>query len=205
MVIQSPVDIINILTSNGNFLAYLIIFILGCIEGPTVAAIAGFAASLGYLNLWIVLALAIFGGIIPDCLLYLLGRFLRVLEVEKIAFYFGLNKNKVAWLERNIKKHSIKSVILIKFIPPLPIPGLILTGFMRLDFKKFFLTQAAINILGGVAFTLVGFYSGLFAGNILKSLRVTEFLLPVFVAIIVLIYILSKWAFGHLSRILKTI
>lgn len=199
------VDIATLIINHNLFTVYLILFLIMCIEGPTITTIAAFAAYLGYLNIWIVLALAIFGSIIPDCAWYFIGRSLRNKSVERVTSNFGLSKERVLWLEKNIKNHSIKSVIIVKLVPPLPIPGLILTGFMRMHFKKFFLTQAAINIIGGTLFTLLGFYSGLLTDSALKYLRFGELMLPAFILIIIGLYFLSKLAFGHLSRILKTL
>ncbi len=196
-------DINNLLTlleNHGQVLPYLVIFILQFFEGPTVIIFAAFAASLGYLNIWIVIILAILSGVIPDTILYLIGKYIRASSLKKIATRFGLNDSRMIWLENKIKKHPVKSIIVIKHVPPLPIPGLILTGFMNMNFKKFFLTQAILNIIGVIVFASIGFYSGLLTNNILKYIKFSELLLPIFIIGIIIIYFLNKYILKHLSK-----
>ena len=203
-MITSLADITSLLSVHGSVFVYSLIFLCMFFEGPTIIYLCSFAASLGYLNIGIILLLGILGGIIPDLLLYGIGRSLRTHRIEKIGAYFGLHKKKIAWLEMNIKKNAIKSIFIIKLVPSLPIPGLLLCGFMRMDFKKFFLTQLSINILAPVIFALAGFYSGRLVDTILHYFRFSELLIVVFVVLIIAFYYLSIYAKGFVSRKLRS-
>lgn len=196
-------NIIDTLSANGEFLTYIILFGIMCFEGPTIVTVAAFASSQGYLNPWIILLLGIFGGIIPDLLLYTLGRSLRVDSIERIVHVFGLNKRRIEWLEEKLKKHAIKSVMIIKLVPPLPIPGLILTGFMKVDLKKFLFAQIMLNTIGTLVFFVIGFYSGILTGKVADYLKIGEIIIPAIIICIIIVYFVSKYMNRKLLKILK--
>jgi membrane protein DedA with SNARE-associated domain len=202
---DSPSYIFELIGSHGLLTAYIAIFIIMCLEGQIIVIIAAFAASLGYLNVWFVFILAVLGGVIPDSILYIIGRSIRNRTMEKFVSHFGLSKNRIAWLENKIKAHSIKSVAIVKIVPPLPVPGLILCGFTKMNFRKFFLAQVTINILGSAIFVLIGFYSGTLTSELFRYLNIGEFLLPAFIALILGFYFLSKYALKHLSNFFETV
>lgn len=62
---------------------YFFMFIGIIIEGPIVTSSAGFAASLGYFNVWIVLLLSVLGNLIGDIAHYFFGRFFRKKIIDK--------------------------------------------------------------------------------------------------------------------------
>lgn len=183
----------------GAFLAsmsgysYIILFILMFIEGPMTAFAASFAAALGYFNIWIILVLFILGSQIPDVLIFKLGGFLRGGAVERFVSYFGLSKSRIKWLERNARRHTIKTMLIIKTVPPLPAPGILLSGFSKMQFKKFFWTDLIYNIVYSAIFIFLGYYSGLAADTSLKFFKIGEYLLPVAVILIIGVYLLIRW------------
>lgn len=203
MVIGGLTDILDILSSQGLFLAYVVLFLLKCFEGPVVSYFAAFAASLGYFNIWIIFILSVLGGVIPDTLLFLLGSSLRGKKVERFVSYFGLSEKRIKWLEENIHKHSIKTIFVVKHVPPLPVPGILLFGFMKMDFLKFFIVSTILNVFGSILFVVLGYYSGIFTANILEYLKLGNFLVPVLVLFIIAVYFLSKYFYRHLADFLK--
>jgi membrane-associated protein len=162
------------------------------IEGPIVAYISSFAAALGYFNVWILIPLFILGNQIPDILIFKIGGLLRGKTVEKYVSYFGLHKKRIKWLEKNINKHSIKTIILIKSVPPLPLPGIIISGFMKMPFKKFFWIDLIYNIFYAILFITLGYYSGLVTNMSLKYFKLGEYILPIAVILTIIVYILIR-------------
>jgi membrane protein DedA with SNARE-associated domain len=200
MVVGNLADILDLISAQGLFFAYTFLFILKCIEGPVISYFAAFASSLGYFNIWII---SVFSGIIPDTLLFLFGRCLRGKKIEKFVSYFGLSERRMLWIEENIKKHSIKTILVVKHVPPLPVPGILLFGFMKMDFLKFFIVSTIMNILGSVLFVGLGYYSGILTDSALKYLKASEFLIPVLVLLGIGAYFLSKFLYLNLSKFLK--
>lgn len=172
---------------------YLIMFILMFIEGPIVAFVASFLAALGYFNIWIILPLFILGNQIPDILIFKLGGYLREKTIERYLNYFGLNNNKIHSIEINLHNNFIKTFILIKTIPPLPAPGILLSGYMKIPFKKFFLIDFIFNIGYAIIFISLGYYSGLAANASLKYFQLGELLIPLGILLTFILYYLIKF------------
>lgn len=198
--IINPQNILSFVMNNNS---YVIIFILMFIEGPIVAYASSFAAALGYFNVWILIPLFILGNQIPDVLIFKIGGLLRGKTVEKYVSYFGLHKRRIKWLEKNINKHSIKTIILIKSIPPLPLPGIIISGFMKMPFKKFFWIDLIYNILYAILFIALGYYSGLVTNMSLKYFKLGELLIPIAIILIIGVYLLIKWIDRKMAKDLK--
>jgi len=193
-------DLIASIISIVDLNKYLLVFIIMFLEGPTIAFLAGFSASVGYFNLWIILLLAVLGNLIPDMILYGIGRVFRGSALKKFFVFIGLHNGRIRWLKKNINKHSIKTISLIKLVPPLPLPGLILTGFLKVNFKKFFLIALIFNIIFGSLFVLLGFYSGITVNVILKYLKLGEYVLPLALILGVAVYLLVNFISKKISK-----
>lgn len=172
---------------------YILVFFIMVLEGPSIAFLAGFSASLGYFKLWILLLLAIFGNLLPDLGLYGIGKLLRGPSMRKLFGFVGLSKRRISWLEENINKHTIKTISLVKLIPPLPLPGLIMAGFLNVNFKKFFLVSLVFDLFAGAFFVLLGYYSGITLSALTHYLKLGNYVLLIALFITVLIYFLVKF------------
>ena len=203
MISIDPSDIFNILASHGTILSYTIILILMLAEGPIVNYVAALVASLGYLDIWVVFFLAIFGNQIPDILLYFLGRKFKRRYFEKFASHFWISKKRIRWLEKNIKKHSLKVLFSFKVIPNLPIPGLILCGFAKVPFRKFFLATLVMNVAFAIVYSFLGFYSGVLVISYTRYFNLAAYLIPIMILLIILIYFFTKRLYLALAKISK--
>jgi len=108
------------------------------IEGPIATYVAAFAASAGLLNIYIIFILAVFGNLIPDCFFFFVGRHSRVKAVESFLESFWINKSRIKKIEKGLHKHIKKSIVVLKLTPGLGIPGILLAGFTKVPFRKFF-------------------------------------------------------------------
>jgi len=204
MVLNSMINTLNILQSHGNFVSYIIIYCLMFIEGPIVTYIASFASALGYFNIWIILILAILGNLVPEIIVYKIGGLLRRKNTaEKFVSYFGLHKKRIKWLEKNLKKHFIKTLFVIKAVPPLPTPGILLCGFLKVPFKKFILADIVFDIIYTVIFVSLGYYSGIAVSEFLNYFKLTECLLITALILIVLFYFLIKAVYSKIASKIK--
>lgn len=173
-------------------LSYFIIFILMCLEGPIITFAAAFAASGGYVNVWIIFILAVFGNFIPDMLFFLLGRTLKIKTIGKIDSYFAISRKKISSLERNIKNHSIKTIAIVKLVPLLAIPGLILIGFMKVPPKKFIIADFILNMVFAILFVSLGYYSGITISAFATYVKRSEIVIPIALIIIGAIYYILR-------------
>ena len=179
---------------------YIIMFILMFIEGPIVAFVASFLAALGYFNVWIILPLFILGNQIPDILIFQLGKYLREKTIEKYLHYFGLTSEKIHAIEKNLHNHFVKTLVIIKTVPPLPAPGILLCGYMKIPFKRFFWTDLVFNVSYAIIFVSLGYYSGLAANTSLKYFQLGELLIPLGVLLAFGLYFLIKWMYSKFEK-----
>jgi len=172
--------------------SYLLIFILMIVEGPVTTVAAAFASSLGIFNIYIIIILSTLGNLIPDTLLYFIGRFSRGPKVERYLIKLGFKKNRIEQIDSGFKKHAGKTLVFAKLTPTLPVLGLILSGFTKVPIKKFFLIDILFNITSAIIFVGIGFYFGVVSASILKYLKIREYVLLFIIPLAVLVYFLYK-------------
>jgi membrane protein DedA with SNARE-associated domain len=172
---------------------YLILFLIMFLEGPIITYAAAFLASQGIFNVWIVFLLSVFGNVIPDTILFLSGQHSRTKTIEKISAYFGMNESRIQKMEKGFYNHTGKSIILFKFIPGLAIPGLMLAGFSKVPFKKFFIASTIFNVSSAIIFTLLGFYSGITISSFLKYLKLEKYILIILVVSVISVYFIIRY------------
>jgi len=192
MAIEGLQDILPILTTHSLFMSYFIIFLLMFFEGPIVAYLASILAAWGYLNIWIIFIIYILGNQIPDIVYYFLGRFARKGFIERIICKFGLNEERMLWLEKIIKKHSIKTMLLIKFVPIFSLPGILISGFIKMSLTKFFWINLVINFILAVIFCSLGFYSGTAINYLPGDIKKIQYILPAVLLFVGALYLIIK-------------
>ena len=188
MVFDELIGLINIIQMN----SYFFIFIIMVIEGPVVSIISAYLASLGFLNVWIILIISILGNLIPDIFLYFIGRYSRTKKIESYIKRFGLKDCQIINIEENIKKHFGKTFSLIKITPMLPVPGLILVGFSRIPFKKFLIIDILFNLMVSTIFILFGYYFGYAIDSIFKYFRIGQFSIFGLILLIGVVYLVYR-------------
>jgi membrane protein DedA with SNARE-associated domain len=166
---------------------YALLFIAMLIEGPFVTAAAAFAAALGFLNVYAVFTLSLFGNLIPDAVYYAIGFWGREQFVDKYGNYFGATKKNIARLEKMLEKHSGKSLITIKLVPLLSTPGLIVAGIMKMNLKKYIFWSIAITVPISLFYLLIGYYSGAAYDQIVRYANIGGYLIVAAIIIISLI------------------
>ena len=173
------------------------------IQGSVVTMIASFMASLGLLNIYYVLILAFLGNFIPDVTLFFLGRSMRKKAVENLISRAGLSKTNLIYLEKNLKKHLKKAIFLIKITPFIPLPGIMLAGFLKIPFKRFFSVSILVDVITIAISALIGFSSGILGLNILRALQLEKYLVPLALIIIILLLWLTKLLYRYLVKNIK--
>ncbi len=147
---------------------YWLVFLIMVYEGPLITTIAAFAASLGIFNIFIIFILSVLGNFIGDIIYYYIGKFSRRSVIDKYFKKFNMGSGLIKKVELRLQKSPGKALTIIKIIPPLPTPGLILAGVINMDIKIFLWYSFIISFFYSLVFTLVGFYAG-FAFNSIFS------------------------------------
>ena len=90
---------------------YAIIFPIAVIEGPTVSIIAGSLAQAGYMNVFYVYALIVFGDMVGDTIYYCIGRFGGLYFIRRWNHILKIDTTKVVKLEKTFNTHGVKLLI----------------------------------------------------------------------------------------------
>ena len=139
---------------------YPLLFIVMLIEGPVITAAAAFAAALHYMNIWVVLLLSILANFIPDIIYYAIGYWGREKFLDKYGHYIGITPERIAATEKLAEQHSGKSLFMIKMVPLLATPGLILVGATKMDIKKYAFWSIVIIVPSSLLYLIIGYYFG---------------------------------------------
>ncbi len=173
---------------------YWILLPLAIIEGPVVTLVAGFLASLGFLNVYLVYPIVLIGDIIGDTLFYFFGKHGTFGMVHKYGRWFGLTESRLVSVQQKyFTDHSSlwKIITLSKITQAPSAVVLFLCGMMHVDFKKYAVITVINNIFKTLTLLLLGYFFGLSHLFLSHNLRwAWVVLLPLF---FVLLYLVS----GH--------
>ena len=181
---------------------YPLLFIVMLIEGPVVTAAGAFAAALHYMNVWIVLLLSILANLIPDLVYYAIGYWGRESFINKYGHYIGITPERIASVEKLAEQHSGKSLFMIKMLPLLPTPGLILVGATRMDIKKYAFWSIVITVPSSLIYLIIGYYFGAAYDTIQHYLNLGIYVaIAAAVVVIVIVYLQRKYFAGLKKKI----
>ena len=181
---------------------YIIMFIGMVVEGPVITAAAAFAAALGYFNIFIVFLLAIFGDLAADVTYYAIGYFSRVTFVEKYGHRFGMSKARMEHLEHLLKRHPGKTLLVLKLIPGIATPGLMMVGVTHMSPRRFATLCTSIILPKVLLFMALGYYFGRTYDLISKYVTNAEyFIIFAIIATLCIYYIYSKATSSFAARL----
>ncbi len=129
------------------------------LPGDSLLFAAGTIASLGSLNIGIVVVILTIAAIAGDTLNYWVGHFFgrKIVDNPRITF---INQEHIDKTEQFYKKYGGKTIILARFVPIVRTFAPFVAGVGTMDY----LTFIAYNIMGGVLwvllFTLLGYFFG---------------------------------------------
>ncbi|MBY0472677.1 hypothetical protein K2Q00_00105 [Patescibacteria group bacterium] len=168
---------------------YVIIFPLGIFEGPIIAVICGFLATLGIVEWYFAYAILVLADALGDWFYYGLGRFGST-YIHRWGHYIGLTSERIHKAGAYFSKNHFKMVAASKLIHAGGVAGIVAAGTTKLPFLKFAgqclfisLLQTGILFLLGVffghAYDKIGEYLNYYAAGtaFLVFLGITFFVL----------------------------
>jgi membrane-associated protein len=183
---------------------YWIMFLLVIVEGPITTAAGAFASSMGLFDAYMVFIVSVLGNLVGDIVHYWVGRIGRKVLVDRYIHYFGVRKKQIQKIEAGLKKHLLKSLTIIKLVPPLPAPGLLLAGMVRVSFSRFIFFCTLIGLFYSLFFTLGGYYLGATFGIFFKYSRYVEVTISVLLIVLLVIWLLyRKYSKGIYRKVEK--
>lgn len=176
-------DLISLIKGVGYIGIFAIVFaesglFLGFfLPGDSLLFTAGFLASQGFLNIWI-LAIGFFiAAVLGDSVGYAFGRRVgpRIFQKEDSLLF---NKENLHRAERFYEKHGGKAIILARFMPVIRTFAPILAGVGAMKYSKFLFFNVVGGVIWGIGISLAGYY----LGSLIPD--VDRYLIPIIAAII---------------------
>jgi membrane protein DedA with SNARE-associated domain len=139
---------------------YIAVFLGTFLEGETILALAGFAASNGYLELPKVMAIAVLGAFLGDQLCFFVGRRYG----QRILTRFPSLAAKAPRVQELIRRWDAPAVVLLRFCYGLRIAGPIVIGSCGISAWRL----AVFNFIGTLIWAPIVATVGYFAGQAIQ-------------------------------------
>lgn len=155
------------------------LFIGFFLPGDSLLFTAGFLASQGFLNIWILAPLTFVAAILGDNFGYAFGR--RVgpaLFTREDSVLF--NKDHLRRAKVFFEAHGAKTLVLARFLPVIRTFVPIVAGVGGMHYPTFFF----YNVLGAVPWALGMTWLGYFLGNVIPN--IDKYLIPIILAIVII-------------------
>ena len=178
-------DLIHLLKTAGYLGLFGIIFaesglFIGFfLPGDSLLFTAGFLASQGLFNIWILCMGTFISAVLGDNVGYSFGRKIGPMIFSKEDSLF-FHKNNLDKAKAFYEKHGKKTIILARFLPGVRTFAPILAGVGKMDYSTFF----SYNIIGGLIWAVGLPLIGYFLGNTVPN--IDKYLIPIVLLIIFL-------------------
>ncbi len=129
------------------------------LPGDSLLFAAGAIASLGSLNVGMVVVLLIIAAILGDTVNYWVGHYFgrKIVDNPKIKF---INQEHIDKTEQFYKKYGAKTIILARFVPIVRTFAPFVAGVGVMNYTKFITYNVIGGVLWVILFTLLGFFFG---------------------------------------------
>ncbi len=189
-------DLDSLLKTVGNAGIFAIVFaesglLVGFfLPGDSLLFTAGFLASQGFFNIYVLCAVIFVAAVVGDNVGYHFGRRVgpRVFKKEDSLVF---SKENVERSRKFYEKHGGKTIILARFIPVVRTFAPVIAGVGKMEYKKFL----AYNLIGGVIWGIGVTALGYILGNTIPD--IDKYLIPVAILIIFISIAPALW---HLLR-----
>lgn len=146
--------------------------------GDSLLFTAGFLASQGYLNIWLLTAGCFIAAVTGDSVGYFIGhKFGKRLFHKEDSLLF--HKDHLKKAEEFYEKHGGKTIILARFIPVIRAFAPVVAGVGSMNYVTFL----SYNIIGGLLWAIGIALAGYFLGSLIPD--VDKYLLPIIGLIII--------------------
>jgi membrane-associated protein len=178
-------NLINLINTAGYIGIFAIIFaesglFIGFfLPGDSLLFTAGFLASQGYFNVYILAALAFIGAVAGDSVGYSFGKKVgkRIFNKEDSLFF---NKKNIIKAQKFYEKYGSKTIVFARFVPIVRTFAPIVAGVGEMKYKTFI----TYNLIGGALWTFGMTFGGYLLGNVVPD--VDKYLLPIIALIIII-------------------
>jgi len=187
-----------IANSVGNLLyehRYIFAFLGAIFEGNFIMILGGVFYKFGYFKFWNVFLTLLAGYVVNGFLFYYIGFFGGHKILEKWSKKFHLAQGIIEKLEEYFKKHSVKTLFIVRITYGLTMPTFILAGSLKMKLKNFFIVTLLASIIWVLGLMALGYVFGTTykaVGIVTKTITVW-LSIAIFVIIILLSFGIVIW------------
>jgi membrane-associated protein len=142
-----------------GFWNYPLLAVCVALEGPVATILGAVAASAGYMRLKWVFVAAAGGNLTADFFWYSLGRVGKIEWILKQGKRFGLQRQHLDTLQKDIQTHAPKVLVLAKLTAAFSIPTLIAAGLTRVPLRRWLPGYLAAESAWTGGLILIGYYT----------------------------------------------
>ncbi|KKP93638.1 MAG: hypothetical protein UR98_C0003G0008 [Parcubacteria group bacterium GW2011_GWA1_36_12] len=178
-------DLVKIIESVGYLGIFAIVFaesglfVGAFLPGDSLLFTAGFLASQGFFDIWLLAPMTFIAAVLGDSVGYTFGRKVgkRLFQKEDSILF---HKKHLLRAQKFYEKHGGKTVTIARFLPIVRTFAPIVAGMGNMQYKRFLFFNVIGAFLWAVCIPLTGFY----LGNIIPG--VDKYLLPILAFIIII-------------------
>lgn len=176
---------------------YFLLFIGVLLEGPVVILASGFLLKLGQLEFLPIYAVLVAGDLTADIGWYCLGRYGTRGLILRYGHFLNITPETIATVERRFNRYHERILLISKLTMGLGFAVITLTiaGMSKVPFRNF----VALNLIGGLVWTLFLLVVGYNFGNVYAHVSDTQKL--IFLAVVLTLVVLSL---RYINRYLMT-
>lgn len=149
------------------------------LPGDSLLFTAGFLASQGYLNIWILLPVCFVAAVVGDAVGYSFG-----LRVGRNLFHrpdsLIFKRENLIRAEQFFERHGGKAVVIARFLPVVRTFTPIVAGIGSMTYRHF----AFYNVFGAVLWAIGVTLAGYFLGSVIPD--IDRYLIPIILLIIII-------------------
>ena len=176
-------DLVSLIETAGYIGLFAIIFAESglffgfFLPGDSLLFTAGFLASQGFLNIYLLVPFLFVAAVLGDNVGYAFGyRFGPAFFSKKNSFF--PHKDYIEKTEKYFQKYGGKTIVIARFVPVVRTFAPILAGIAKMDYKNFVFYNIIGGFLWAVGVTVLGFYLGSTIPNI------DHYLVPIILVIV---------------------
>jgi membrane protein DedA with SNARE-associated domain len=169
---------------------YLAIFLGTFLEGEAILVAAGFFASRGYLDIWLVALVAFAGSYVGHLFWFWLGRAHGVRLLDR----FPSMKRHFGQGVRVFERWGAAAIIITQWLYGLRITCAVIIGMSKISLVKFLVYEAVSCALWSAVIVALGYYFGFAIERLLGRVEhIEKYGLAIIIAIAVGFWIYHRW------------
>jgi membrane protein DedA with SNARE-associated domain len=184
-------NIVTLITQVASHAKYPVIFLLFFVDGTSTNFISSTLAGSGLLNIWIIWIAAIFIEICVDVFYYFLGSKLSESQISsKVAK--GEGSKFINTLDDAYKAHPGLTLMVVKFLGPFAIPGIMYMGKVKaLNLGQFISYGLIVAVTRGTLLSFLGYMVGKGASKFLQIYDLLK-VLGIILIVVVILFLVYK-------------